>query len=218
VAHTDTRHPPPHDPTHRPLVVGLTGGIGSGKTTVAGIFQQLGIPVIDADAIAHGMVAPGQPALEEILAVFGPASVDASGRLDRNRMRKLVFSDAVLRHRLEAILHPKIRREIITLTGNIQSPYCIVVVPLLLETDQLDLVDRILVVETAVEKQIARVAMRNGLPRDEIDTIIAAQADRDTRLAAAHDVIHNDGALEDLTRQVRDQHEKYLKIVQKQTV
>jgi dephospho-CoA kinase len=217
VAHSDRRHSRPHDETHRPLVIGLTGGIGSGKSTVAGIFRQLGIPVIDADALARAVVAPGQPALEEIIAVFGPDSVDASGGLARNRMRKLVFSDPALRHRLEAILHPKIRREIIALTGKIRAPYCIVMIPLLLETDQQDLVDRILVVETTVENQIARVTMRNGLPRPEIDAIIAAQADRDSRLAAADEVINNDGSLEALARQVRSQHEKYLKIVQNQS-
>jgi dephospho-CoA kinase len=199
-------------------VIGLTGGIGSGKSTVAGIFQQLGVPVIDADVIAHAMVVPGQPALEEIIEAFGPASVDASGALDRNRLRKLVFSDPEQRRRLEAILHPKIRREITTLTTNIQAPYCIVVIPLLLETGQQDLVDRILVVDTGIDKQITRVTMRNGLPRHEITAIIAAQASRDSRLGAADEVINNDGSLDELANRVRTQHEKYLKIALKQTV
>jgi dephospho-CoA kinase len=199
-------------------VIGLTGGIGSGKSTVAGIFQQLGVPVIDADVIAHAMVVPGQPALEEIIEAFGPASVDASGALDRNRLRKLVFSDPEQRRRLEAILHPKIRREITTLTTNIQAPYCIVVIPLLLEAGQQDLVDRILVVDTGIDKQITRVTMRNGLPRHEITAIIAAQASRDSRLGAADEVINNDGSLDELANQVRTQHEKYLKIALKQTV
>jgi len=218
VAHTDTGSSPPVSADHRPLVIGLTGGIGSGKSTVAGIFQQLGIPVIDADIIAHAMVAPGQPALKEITEAIGPASVDASGVLDRNRLRKLVFSDPEQRRRLEAILHPKIRREIITLTTNIQAPYCIVVIPLLLETDQQDLVDRILVVDTGIDKQITRVTMRNGLPRQEITAIIAAQASRDSRLAAADEVINNDGSLDELASQVQAQHEKYLKIALKQAV
>ncbi len=212
MAHTDTLPSPPGGDNHRPLVIGLTGGIGSGKSTVAGIFQQLGIPVIDADVIARAMVAPGQPALEEIIEVFGPDSVDASGVLDRNRLRKLVFSNPAQRHRLEAILHPKVRREIITLTTDIQAPYCIVVIPLLLETKQRDLVDRILVVDTEVDKQIARVVSRNGLPRDEITAIIEAQINRESRLAAADEVINNDGSLDELAIQVRAQHEKYLKI------
>jgi dephospho-CoA kinase len=217
VAHTDTRPSPPGGGDHRPLVIGLTGGIGSGKSTVAGIFQQLGIPVIDADAIAHVMVSPGKPALEEIIEVFGPSSLDASGALDRNHLRKIVFSDPAQRLRLEGILHPRIRREIITRTTNIEAPYCIVVIPLLLETDQRDLVDRILVVDTEVDKQIARVAMRSGLPRHEISAIIATQASRDSRLAAADEVINNDGSLDELATQVRAHHEKYLKIALKYT-
>ena len=218
MAHTDRRLSHPGDKPHRSLVIGLTGGIGSGKSTVAGIFQQLGVPIIDADSIARDMVAPGQPALEEIVTVFGPDSVDSGGRLDRDRMRKLVFSDPARRRRLEAILHPKIRREIIALTGNIQSPYCIVMIPLLLETNQQDLVDRILVVETTVENQIARVTRRNGLLKTEVEAIIAAQADRDSRLAAADEVINNEGSLEALDKKVRSQHERYLKILKNQTV
>jgi dephospho-CoA kinase len=217
VAHTDTGPLLPGGADHRPLIIGLTGGIGSGKSTVAGIFQQLGVPVIDADVIAHAMVAPGQPALKEIIEAFGPASVDASGVLERNRLRKLVFSDPAQRHRLEAILHPKIRREIITLTTNTQAPYCIVVIPLLLETDQQDLVDRILVIDAGEDRQIARVTLRNGLPRSEIAAIIAAQASRDSRLAVADEVINNDGSLDELADQVRSHHEKYLKIALKQT-
>lgn len=191
--------------------------MGSGKSTVADLFQQLGIPVIDADVIAHTLVEPGQPALVEIIEAFGANTVDASGVLDRVRLRKLVFSDTEQRHRLEAILHPKIRREIITLTTNIRTPYCIVVIPLLLETDQRDLVDRILLVDTGVDKQIARVRMRNGLPRHEIMAIITAQASRERRLAAADEVIDNNGSLADLEYQVRAQHKKYLKIVLKPT-
>ena len=217
MADTDALPSPPGGSKHRPLIVGLTGGIGSGKSTVADFFRQLGIPVIDADIIAHTLVEPGQPALVEIIKVFGPDSVDASGVLDRNRLRKLVFSDPAQRHRLEAILHPKIRRKIIGLTTNIQTPYCIVVIPLLLETDQRDLVDRILVVDTGVDKQIARVTLRNDLPRHEIMAIITAQASRDRRLAAADEVIDNNGSLADLEYQVRAQHEKYLKIVLKPT-
>jgi dephospho-CoA kinase len=217
VAHTDARPSPPGGDNLRPLIVGLTGGIGSGKSTVTDIFQQLGIPVIDADVIAHALVEPGQPALGEIIKAFGPDSVNASGVLDRNRLRELVFSDPEQRRRLEAILHPKIRREIIALTANIRTPYCIVVIPLLLETDQRDLVDRILVVDTGVDNQIVRVTMRNSLPRREIMAIITAQASRDRRLAAADEVIDNNGSLAELKNQVRAQHEKYLKIALKPT-
>ena len=217
MADTDALPSPPGGDKHRPLIVGLTGGIGSGKSTVADLFQQLGIPVIDADVIAHTLVEPGQPALVEIIEAFGANTVDASGVLDRARLRKLVFSYPEQRRRLEAILHPKIRREIITLTTNIRTPYCIVVIPLLLETDQRDLVDRILVVDTGVDKQIARVTMRNGLSRHEIMAIITAQASRERRLAAADEVIDNNGSLNELNSQVRAQHEKYLKIARKPT-
>jgi len=208
---------PPSSPggeNNRALVIGLTGGIGSGKSAVAALFEQLDIPVIDADDIARAMVEPGQPALREIIDIFGPASTDASGRLDRTRLRKLVFSDPVQRQRLEAILHPRIRREIIARTTILQTPYCIVVIPLLLETSQQDLVDRILVVDAGVERQIERVAKRSGLPRHEIDAIIAAQASRDRRLAIADEVINNDGTRDELEVQVRALHEKYLKIAQ----
>jgi dephospho-CoA kinase len=198
-------------------VVGLTGGIGSGKSTVAAIFQQLGVPIIDADVIARTMVAPGQPALEEIISAFGPDSVDDSGALDRNRLRKRVFSDPEKRRRLEAILHPKIHHEIIDLTTGIKAPYCIAVIPLLLETHQQDLVDRILVVDADVDNQIARVTLRNSLSRSEIVEIIAAQASRDSRLAAADEVINNDSSLDELAGQVRAHHEKYLEIARQQT-
>jgi dephospho-CoA kinase len=217
VADTDALPSPLGGDKHRSLIVGLTGGIGSGKSTVADLFQQLGIPVIDADVIAHTLVEPGQPALVEIIEAFGANTVDASGVLDRARLRKLVFSYPEQRRRLEAILHPKIRREIISLTTNIRTPYCIVVIPLLLETDQRDLVDRILVVDTGVDKQIARVTMRNGLPKHEIMAIITAQASRERRLAAADEVIDNNGSLNKLKSQVRAQHEKYLEIARKPT-
>jgi dephospho-CoA kinase len=217
VADTDAPPSPPGGDKHRPLIIGLTGGIGSGKSTVADLFQQLGIPVIDADVIAHTLVEPGQPALVEIIEAFGANTVDASGVLDRARLRKLVFSDPEQRRRLEAILHPKIRREIISLTTNIRTPYCIVVIPLLLETEQRDLVDRILVVDTGVDRQIARVTMRNGLPKHEIMAIITAQASRERRLAAADEVIDNNGSLNKLKSQVRAQHEKYLEIARKPT-
>jgi dephospho-CoA kinase len=201
---------------HRTLVVGLTGGIGSGKSTVADLFGRLHVPVIDADVLARDVAAPGQPALQEIINAFGPASVDASGRLDRNTLRQRVFADPTARRRLEAILHPKIRREIIAWVTSIRAPYCIVVIPLLLESGQQDLVDRILVIDAGPDRQIERVARRNGLPRQEIDAIIAVQATREDRLAAADEVIDNDGPLEELEVQVRALHEKYLGLARNQ--
>jgi dephospho-CoA kinase len=209
--------PAPHTgENHGTLVIGLTGGIGSGKSTVAGLFEQLHVPVIDADALARAMVAPGQPALQEIIEAFGRASVDASGRLDRSHMRHRVFADPAARHRLESILHPRIRREIIAWISSIRTPYCIVVIPLLLESGGQDLVDRILVIDAGTDRQIERVMRRNDLRRREIDAIIAAQATREHRLAVADDVINNDGPPDELEIQVRALHEKYLGLARNQ--
>ena len=149
----------------RVLVIGLTGGIGSGKSTVSDGFAQLGVPLIDADLIARELVEPGQPALEEIRALLGPGCLTAEGRLDRSLVSERVFADNTLRQGLEAILHPEIRKRIKTLIADIQSPYCIVVIPLLLETGQQSLVDRILVVDTPEKEQIKRVAGKYSLPR-----------------------------------------------------
>jgi dephospho-CoA kinase len=188
--------------TH-PLVVGLTGGIGSGKTTVADGFSALGIPVIDADQIAHELVEPGQPALDKIIAAFGVDCLTADGHLDRQSIREIVFKDELQRHRLEAILHPEIRQQIRSLIASIRTPYCIVVIPLLLETGQQDLVQRILVVDTPEEKQISRVAVRDKMN---------SQLDRDTRLAAADDVIINDNGLESLPGKIAALHTRYLEL------
>ena len=201
---------------HHPLVVGLTGGIGSGKSTIADMFSALGTPIIDADEIAHGLVAPGKPALKKIITAFGPDCVDARGQLDRGKLRKRVFSDPAQRQQLEAILHPIIRLNIRTLLNSIQTPYCIVVIPLLLETGQSDLVDRILVIDTPLETRISRVELRDDLSREEINAIIGTQVDRKTRLAAADDIIINNGRLDELTRIVQAQHKKYLKMARGQ--
>jgi dephospho-CoA kinase len=202
---------------HRTLVIGLTGGIASGKSAVAALFERFDVPVIDADVLARALVAPGKPALQDIIEAFGPGSVDASGRLDRDRLRQRVFSDPAARRRLEAILHPRIRGEIIAWISNIQAPYCIAVIPLLLETGQNDLVDRILVVDARVDTQIERAAQRDGLSRQEIDAVLAAQATREFRLAAADEVITNDGPPDELEAQVRTLHEKYLAIARNRT-
>jgi dephospho-CoA kinase len=196
----------------QPLVVGLTGGIGSGKTTVANGFSALGVPVIDADQIAHQLVEPGQPALDEIVAAFGAGCLTADGRLDRQSMRETVFKDESQRQRLEAILHPKIRQRIRSLITRVRTPYCIVVIPLLLETGQQDLVKRILVVDTLKEKQISRVAARDDLSHNVVTAIMNSQLDRNTRLAAADDVIINDDGLESLPGKIEALHTRYLEI------
>ena len=196
----------------RPLVVGLTGGIGSGKSTVSALFQSLGIPVIDADHLAHQLVEPGQPALDEIRNTFGKDAIMPDGRLDRAYIRHRVFSNNKEKHKLEAILHPRIRDSILTWIAALESPYCIVVIPLLLETGQTDLVDRILVVDTSENEQLKRVAARDRLTHNVILAIMKTQADRETRLAAADDIIENSSDIASLESQVKALHSYYLEI------
>lgn len=206
---------PPASPVHGkyPLIVGLTGGIGSGKSTVAEGFAALGIPVIDADRLAHELVEPRQPALEEIIATFGVDCIREDGRLDREYMRRQIYADAARKRQLEAILHPRIRQRIKTLLAGISAPYCIVVIPLLLETGQTDLVDRILVVDTPEKEQLKRVAARDGLTHNAVMAIMAAQTDRSTRLNAADDVIINDSELDSLSGRIQELHQFYMEIL-----
>ncbi|MEN8205448.1 MAG: dephospho-CoA kinase [Pseudomonadota bacterium] len=194
------------------LVVGLTGGIGSGKTTVANGFSTLGVPVIDADQLARELVEPGQKALDEIISTFGTEAVTADGLLDRSYMRQRVFSDPARKSQLEAILHPKIRQRIRVLLSEISAPYCIVVIPLLLETRQTDLVDRILVIDSPEKEQLTRVAARDHLSDNDIMAIIKSQTDRNTRLAAADDIIVNDGDISELTGRIQKLHRHYMDI------
>jgi dephospho-CoA kinase len=192
------------------LVIGLTGGIGSGKTTVANFFSALGVPLIDADVIARELVEPGSPVLNEIIDCFGADVLDTRGDLDRLRLRHRVFTDPAQRRRLEAILHPRIRAEIAQRVGRLDAPYCIVAIPLMVETAQADLVDRVLVVDCPPELQRERVARRDGWGEDEITGVMQAQATRAQRLAAADDVIVNDGDLETLRDRVTALHQDYL--------
>jgi len=189
----------------QPLVVGLTGGIGSGKTTVANGFGALGIPLIDADLIARELVEPGQAALEEIRAVFGPGCLTA-------HIQRRIFADEALRLRLEAILHPVIRKRIKALIADVRTSYCIAVIPLLLETGQDDLVDRILVIDAPEEEQIKRVAARDKLSHNAIISIMHTQADRETRLASADDIIVNNSDLKTLTSKIQSLHHHYLEL------
>jgi dephospho-CoA kinase len=181
-------------------IVGLTGGIGSGKSAVADLFAAQGAPVVDTDAIAHSLTGSGGAAMSAIRAEFGDRVTSADGALDRAAMRGIVFADPSARKRLEAILHPMIRAESErqVATGAARAPYVILMVPLLVESgDYRKRVDRIAVVDCAEATQIARVMSRNNLPRDEVERILAAQASRAERLAAADDVIDNDGELAD---------------------
>jgi dephospho-CoA kinase len=185
-------------------VVGLTGGIGSGKTAVAEAFEGLGIEIVDTDALAHRLSAPGERGLAAIRAAFGDSVLTASRELDRAALRKRVFSDAAARERLEAILHPLIRGEAEREIRSWRGPYGIVVVPLLIEREGMrSIIDRILVVDCPEEEQVRRVVTRSGLTPDEVRAIMVTQVDRAQRLAAADDIIDNSGALTSILPQVR---------------
>jgi dephospho-CoA kinase len=193
--------------------IGLTGGIGSGKTTVADMFAARGVPVIDTDLIAHQITAPGGVAMPLIESTFGPEYVVADGSLDRAKMRTRVFSDNAAKAQLESITHPLIRAESERQRNAAQGAYHIVVVPLLIEAgERASKVERILVVDCPVDTQIERVIRRNGFTRDQALAIIARQATREARLAAADDVVVNDSAttLETLQREVDALHARYL--------
>jgi len=192
-------------------VIGLTGGIGSGKSTAADAFAGLGATVVDTDAIAHELTAPGGAAVPEIARQFGKAFIDASGAMDRKRMRDLVFSDAEEKRRLEALLHPMIRAESERRIAAAPGPYVIYAVPLLVESaGHRERVARVLVVDCPEALQIARVRQRNNLPEAQIRRIIASQIQRERRLSAADDVIDNSGDIAALHNQVRALHERYL--------
>jgi dephospho-CoA kinase len=199
------------------LRVGLTGGIGSGKSTAAALFAGHGVPVIDADEIARQLVAPGQPAYQEILQDFGNELVNTSGDLDRDRLRSIVFNDPEKRQRLEGILHPLVRREIQRQTQRLKAPYCIIVIPLLIEANQRDLVDRVLVIDTDEALQLQRVVERSRLTNDEVRKIIGAQLNRSERLRHADDVILNNTDLGQLHASVDALHERYLALTRPST-
>jgi dephospho-CoA kinase len=208
------------DPTAtnaRAYAVGLTGGIASGKSLVANAFAKLGAELIDTDQIAREVVAPGQPGLEAVRAAFGDGILTPRGELDRPALRKLVFADAAKRRQLDELLHPLIRRRTLERLAQASGPYAVVAVPLLVETDFGELVDRVLVVDCPVPLQLERLIRRDGLPRDEALAMIAAQTDRATRLRAAHDVIDNSGDPEHTRRQVAQLHQRYLEFARRPT-
>jgi dephospho-CoA kinase len=185
------------------LVVGLTGGIGSGKSAVADAFAALGIAVTDTDRIAHATTVPGAPGLDAVLAAFGPEYRKADGTLDRDRLRRRVFADASARAELEGILHPLIREATRREVAQWTSPYGILVVPLLLERGGLKgVVQRVLVVDCPEDEQVRRVMARSGLSATEVREIMATQSTRSARLAAADDVIDNAGSPEGIAPQV----------------
>lgn len=194
------------------FTVGLTGGIASGKSTIADRFAELGAAVIDTDVIAREVVAPGQPALDEIRAAFGNEVIGTDGGLDRAAMRRIVFADPSLRRRLEGILHPRIRDEASRQAAASSGPYRIVVVPLLVGSPMQEDMDRIVVVDVPEAVQLERLLGRDAGTPDEARRMIAAQASREARLAIADDVIDNGGSREDAAAQVDALHGRYVKL------
>lgn len=184
------------------LKVGLTGGIGSGKTTVSKLFEELGVPVIDADVIARSLLEPGTEATRQVIEIFGKDVATNDREIDRKKLRQHVFDDAGARETLESILHPIVHAQILQQTAALASPYCIVVIPLLFEAGHEDLVDRILVVDTTRENQIRRAASRDQANRQDIEKILASQTDPAERLSRADDIIENNNGIEQLRSRV----------------
>ncbi|WP_300449566.1 dephospho-CoA kinase [Accumulibacter sp.] len=199
------------------FIVGLTGGIGSGKSTVAELFSRRGAALVDTDAIAHELTAPQGVAMPPIVAAFGDAVRRADGGLDRIAMRRLVFADPSAKAVLEAILHPLIRQQSAARCAAAVAPYVLLVVPLLIEsTGYRRRTDRVLVVDCDEDVQIARVMARSQLAAEEVRAIMATQASRAERRAAADDLVLNDGELAALTPQVDHLHRKYLELASSQ--
>ncbi len=198
----------------RPLRIGLTGGIASGKTTVADFFADLGVPVIDTDVIAREVVAKGAPALVQIRDAFGDTVFNDDGSLDRQAMRDLMFSDADKRQQLEDILHPQIRDAAVMQARAVTAPYMIIVVPLLVESPMSDFMDRVLVVDCSEDVQLSRLKMRDAEKEEQARRMIAAQATRDERLGIADDVVLNEADLEETRTRVEALHKEYLELRQ----
>lgn len=192
------------------LVIGLTGGIGSGKTAVSDAFSEFGIVVIDADVVAREVVEPGEPALNAIAEKFGENILTASGTLDRAKLREIVFNNEADKQWLNNLLHPLIRERMQSQLQNADSIYCILSAPLLVENNMQNMVDRVLVVDVPESLQITRTTQRDNQQPQQVQNIINAQANRQQRLDAADDVIDNSGDLKSLKKQVEILHGQYL--------
>jgi len=197
------------------LIVTLTGGIGSGKTTVSRQFEQLGVPIVDTDLLARELVEPGEMALDEICQHFGKQVLNHDGTLNRPELRKLVFNAPDERKILEKILHPRIRKRTLERLDALKAPYAIVVIPLLLESGMPNPGDLTLVVDLSVELQNKRVQMRDGLSQRQVEQIIQAQVARQQRLAVSDDVIDNSSTADKIKEQVAQLHEHYLILAKK---
>ena len=190
------------------MKVALYGGVGSGKSTVAELFADLGTPIIDADVIARELVLPGSPQLQQIVAVFG-SKIIKNNQLDRAVLRQIIFSDEQARIQLNGIMHPSIRMELKRRIATIEAPYCVVVIPLLLEAKMMDLVDCVVVVDCSQQTQIERIVLRDGLSVEEATQIISVQAARKQRLEVSDQVIDNSLDINYLKQQVHKLHREW---------
>lgn len=196
-----------------PFCIGLTGGIGCGKSTVAHLFAELGAAIIDTDAFSHALTQPGAAGFNAIIHQFGPLYLQADGALDRGKLRALIFSDAAAKQALESILHPLIHAEVLAALQACQAPYAVIVVPLLFETgNYLPLIQRSLVVDCAEASQIARTTARSGLSETTVRAIMAQQLPRTVRLERADDIISNENGLDSLRAQVAALHAQYFSL------
>lgn len=210
--------PAPHTSPLLPFSIGLTGGIGSGKSTVAELFAARGVSIIDTDLIAHSLTAPHGPAMEAIVAEFGPGFADASGALDRAAMRALVFSQPGAKTRLEAILHPRIRDSALAQAQAATGCYVMFAVPLLFESGTWrSRVNRVLAIDCPEEVQLARVMARNNLPEEQVRAIMASQVPRAVRVAQADDIVLNDAGKDALEPQIERLHNLYLAFSKRST-
>ena len=194
------------------LVVGLTGGIGSGKSTVASIFEEFGVEVIDADRLAREVVEPGTTALRKIAERFGNELIDSNGKLKRSKLREFVFDDPVQKTWIEKLLHPLVTELVKSRLPSCASEYCILVSPLLLETEQHQFVDRVLVVDVSEQAQLQRTLQRDESNESLIKSIIASQLSRNDRLQRADDIIDNENDIGDLRTKVADVHKQYMEL------
>jgi dephospho-CoA kinase len=194
------------------LKIGLTGGIASGKSTVCALFETFSVPIIDADTIALQLVEPNMPAHSEIVLKFGKEILNIDNRLNRKKMRQLIFSDPSAKHSLEDILHPKIRQQLILQTHQYHAPYIILAIPLLFEAKMTDLVDRTLVIDIHDDLQLERLQQRDKIPAQQAQAMIKAQCSQQQRLASADDIIDNNNDITSLKSQVELLHKKYIKL------
>lgn len=196
------------------MVVGLTGGIGSGKTTIANLFADYGVEVIDADVIARDVVAPGSEGLNAIELKLGHDILLTDGQLNRSKLRELIFSQPELKNWLDSLLHPLIRQQMQQQIEQVQSTYCLLVIPLMVENNLQAMTDRLLVVDVEQQVQIARTLQRDQVSEQQVKNILAAQASRETRNAAADDIITNNGDSDELPQKVAALHQQYTELSQ----